>query len=142
MDSTAPGRQLVRLTDDECFRLLRTAVVGRIVFDDARGPVALPVNYAMDGLDIVFRTSAMSNVRASVYMPAAFEVDAIDVQRRDGWSVLASGRVLEVDDPAEIARLEALGVAPWAGGERTNHLRLTVQRVTGRRLVADDSLTA
>lgn len=48
-------RELEDLSPDECFRLLAAAHVGRLVYQDDLGPLAVPVNYAMDGQDIVFR---------------------------------------------------------------------------------------
>ncbi|HME77643.1 MAG TPA: pyridoxamine 5'-phosphate oxidase family protein, partial [Mycobacterium sp.] len=42
-------RELEDLSPDECFRLLATARVGRLVYQDDLGPLAVPVNYAMAG---------------------------------------------------------------------------------------------
>ncbi len=143
-DAHAPGgpplHQLVVLDPDECRRLLRTRPVGRVVFVDARGPVALPVNYVVDDDDIVFRTEASSSVLASRYSgQVGFEVDDFDETDHQGWSVLVNGPVAHVEDPAELRRLETLRVTPWAQGPRTSYLRLGVRTITGRRLVPDES---
>jgi nitroimidazol reductase NimA-like FMN-containing flavoprotein (pyridoxamine 5'-phosphate oxidase superfamily) len=138
--SNATPRQVVTLTADECRVLLDSQEVGRVVFVDGRGPVALPVNYALDDGDIVFRTASRSSVLASTYVSrVGFEVDDFDDVRREGWSVLATGTITEVDDPDELRRLDELGVTPWAGEGRTRHLRLSVRALTGRRLVADSA---
>jgi nitroimidazol reductase NimA-like FMN-containing flavoprotein (pyridoxamine 5'-phosphate oxidase superfamily) len=42
-------RELEDLSSDECYRLLATANVGRLVYQDELGPLAVPVNYAMQG---------------------------------------------------------------------------------------------
>jgi nitroimidazol reductase NimA-like FMN-containing flavoprotein (pyridoxamine 5'-phosphate oxidase superfamily) len=110
--------------------------VGRVVFVDARGPVALPVNYVVDRDDIVFRTTATSSVLAARYGGAVgFEVDDFDEGTHEGWSVLVTGRVSQVQDAADLLEVERLGVTPWAEGERTSYLRLRIGTVTGRRLV-------
>jgi nitroimidazol reductase NimA-like FMN-containing flavoprotein (pyridoxamine 5'-phosphate oxidase superfamily) len=125
------------LTADECRQLLRGTEVGRVVFCDVRGPVALPVNYLVDRDDIVFRTSASSSILSSSYTHGvSFEVDAIDVARHEGWSVLATGDVVQVKDPAVAQHVRMLGVTPWAHGPRDEYLQLHVRSLTGRRIVA------
>lgn len=63
----------------------------------------------------------------------AFEVDDFDTFDHSGWSVLIVGTCTEV--PAgELAALEELRVHPWAHGERTHVVRITVEFVSGRRI--------
>jgi nitroimidazol reductase NimA-like FMN-containing flavoprotein (pyridoxamine 5'-phosphate oxidase superfamily) len=139
----APGRgdrDLAPLSGDECRTLLARHRVGRIVFMDPRGPVALPVNYVLDHADIVFRTSPSSSIHST---PAtgrvSFEIDEIDEDEHLGWSVLATGTVARVDDPADLRHVMLLGPTPWARGPRDHYFRLSVQSITGRRLVFDDA---
>lgn len=143
MSADDEPRELAALSGDECRRLLGHRGVGRVVFVDARGPVALPVNYVMDQGDIVFRTDSASSILAT---PAtgrvSFEVDEIDPQHRRGWSVLATGTVEHVDDPADLRHVTMLGPTPWASGDRNRYLRLTVHAITGRRLVIDEDPTS
>jgi uncharacterized protein len=139
VNQDAPLRELVALTPDECRALLRSRPVGRVVFVDARGPVALPVNHVVDGSNIVFRTAAGSSVLSSRYSAlVGFEVDDFDADDRRGWSVLVNGHIALVEDPAELRRLETLRVTPWAEGTRTSYLRLDIRTITGRRLVPDE----
>jgi nitroimidazol reductase NimA-like FMN-containing flavoprotein (pyridoxamine 5'-phosphate oxidase superfamily) len=135
-------RDLTSLSGDECHVLLGRRRIGRVVFVDPRGPVALPVNYVVDRHDIVFRTAASSSINST---PAtgkvSFEVDEIDEEERTGWSVLATGTVARVDDPADLAHVTMLRPTPWARGPRDRYFRLSVQSITGRRLVFDDEAT-
>jgi nitroimidazol reductase NimA-like FMN-containing flavoprotein (pyridoxamine 5'-phosphate oxidase superfamily) len=132
-------RTLVPMSIEECRRTLPREGVGRVVFVDARGPVALPVNYVLDHEDIVFRTEAASSVLAATAAGrVSFEIDEIDTEARLAWSVLATGTVQRVEDPADLRHVTWLGPTPWAEGDRDLYLRLTVQRITGRRLVPDD----
>ena len=134
-------RRLAALGLEECRARLAQTHIGRVVFVDGRGPVALPVNYGVLDDDIVFRTAASSSLLASSYVDrVGFEVDEIDERRREGWSVLVTGTVRLVTDEAELRAVRRLGVAPWAEGERTQYLRLRVRTMTGRHLVvAEDA---
>jgi uncharacterized protein len=141
-DENSARRRLAALGPDECRALLARAHVGRVVFVDGRGPVALPVNYRLLDDDVVFRTAASSSLLASSYADrVGFEIDEIDEHRREGWSVLVTGSVRLVTDQIELDDVRRLGVRPWAEGERTQYLRLTMEALTGRRLViAEDAL--
>lgn len=136
-----PAARLEKLTRTECRSLLGDGGIGRIVFYDPRGPVAVPVNYRMAGDDIVFRTAELSSLRGGKYTErVSFEVDHIDDAMRQGWSVLATGKAREVHDPDELRELEGLGVEPWAGEERPIYLRIEPTIISGRRIrVPDDA---
>lgn len=124
------------LSAEECRGYLGAAGVGRFLFMAARGPVAIPVNYRMLGDDIVFRTNDGTPVtRAAQQQPrVSFGVDHLDDALAEGWSVLVSGEAHLVTAPAEQAEVAALGITPWAGGERGTYVRITARDVTGRRI--------
>lgn len=132
---------LQRLTTQECQAHVAAGGIGRFLFDDpSRGPVAVPVNYKMDGDDVIFRTSGSSGVGADIQVNAAlaqrvsFDVDHLDDALGEGWSVLLSGTARVVTDPAELDRVKALDIEPWAGGERDVYVRLVPTEITGRRI--------
>ena len=128
---------LDELSGLECQRLLAAGGVGRVVFVSGRGPVAFPVNYRLDGDDIVFRTAPGSELAGAAGADAvSFEVDHIDDAMKQGWSVLMTGYLREVTDPAERAQLEQLAIEPWAGGQRSVYLRLVPAQMSGRRINA------
>ncbi|WP_235965812.1 pyridoxamine 5'-phosphate oxidase family protein [Herbidospora solisilvae] len=121
------------LTADECLALIAPGGVGRIAFTGAHGPAILPVNYRLDDGRIVFRTrtgGAMDDdLRTNIddlEIVVAFEVDAIDPERQEGWSVLVQG-------PCRHAAGEPGG--SWVEG-RDHLITIRPQRVTGRRLEA------
>ncbi len=129
---------LERLTRDECVELLRGAQVGRLAVVANARPLIFPVNYAMDGEVVVFRTAAGTKFDAAVReMAVAFEVDEFDRDARAGWSVLVSGRAEEVVSESHLARLKNLPLRPWATGEKDNWLVITATAITGRRIVPD-----
>ena len=92
-----PRRILEELSSDECFTLLRQQVIGRLVYQDELGPAAVPVNYAVAGNTIVFRSEAGSKVRGLHERDIAFQVDDIDTGSHSGWSVLIRGAAEEVE---------------------------------------------
>ena len=128
-----PGH-LKELTEPECRELLRGQVVGRFAWCEAGGPVVLPVNYRFEHDQVVFRTSAHSELaRHFSPGPAAFQIDSVDEFVQSGWSVLVRGRaeLLEWDEhPDHDDRPES-----WAAGSRNVFVRITSERVTGRRLL-------
>ena len=122
---------------DECVRLLRTQVVGRIAFVSGRDADVLPVNYALDGDAVVLATATGSKLWSAERGPVAFEVDDTDPATRSGWSVVVHGlaqEITELDAPGLVARLRALPLNPWAGGERPHLVRIAPQTITGRRV--------
>jgi nitroimidazol reductase NimA-like FMN-containing flavoprotein (pyridoxamine 5'-phosphate oxidase superfamily) len=130
--------RLDTLTPEECRDLLGRGGVGRVVFIDVRGPVALPVNYRMRHNDVVFRTAAFSSLRGALYARRlTFEVDHIDEAMAEGWSVLVMGYAHEVRDADELREVQELGVEPWAGEERPVYIRIEPSSVSGRRIRSD-----
>ena len=126
------------LDRDQCLALLRDDVVGRIGISSSGTPLVLPVNYAMDGEAVVFRTGAGSKLSAAGRGPACFEIDGFDRQARSGWSVLVTGELHEVTEheASALDRVTQLGVSPWIDHGRDHWMRLTPIRITGRRVGA------
>jgi nitroimidazol reductase NimA-like FMN-containing flavoprotein (pyridoxamine 5'-phosphate oxidase superfamily) len=128
---------LEALSGEECARLLAPGGVGRLVTVDARGPVALPINFAVIDGDIVFRTAAASPVAATEGRQVGFEVDRLDEAMHEGWSVLVTGKARRVTDRGEVEEeLRGRDVEPWAGGQRDVYFRLTPTETSGRRIRA------
>jgi nitroimidazol reductase NimA-like FMN-containing flavoprotein (pyridoxamine 5'-phosphate oxidase superfamily) len=125
---------LRELDEAECWELVRSREVGRIAYVDDRGPMVVPITFVVGEEYLLFRVAAYSEVAR--HLPdgrAAMEVDDIDYFTRSGWSVVVRGRVdvVNTDDlPAEGER-----PTPWPKGQRSLHLRLTPDAVTGRRLL-------
>ena len=136
---------LETLTSDECWRLLGKRVVGRVGFDVGHGPRIHPVNYRVDGRSVVLRTTEDAELTRFVEMFAAgslvaFEVDEIDYEWHNGWSVLIEGRIERVDAPEELHRLHDVCPRPWVCGTRDVVARVTPGEVTGRRVGPDATL--
>jgi uncharacterized protein len=123
---------------DDCLRLLASVPLGRVGFLSDGEVVVLPVNHAVSGQDVVFRTTLGSKLSAAESENAVtFEADHYDPSRRAGWSVLVTGRAEMVYDDAEIADLDRLGLEPWPDAvDRSFWVRIRATAVTGRRLRA------
>jgi len=119
-----------RLERAECLALLEADDVGRLVVVQGAVPAIFPVNYLLDGHDVVFRSAPGSKVLHGDGAPAAFEIDHLDREARCGWSVVATGR-LEVVDPVP-ARLRRLPIRPWDPGDKDIVMRLVVGTISGR----------
>lgn len=117
-----------------CLELLSTDEVGRLAIIEGGQPLILPVNYAMDGEVVVFRTGPGSKLRASRGGPGCFEIDGIDRDRRSGWSVVVRGRlegVTSTDLPL-LDRVRELA-DPWLA-DRSDIVRLVPWVISGRRI--------
>lgn len=124
------------LAPDDCLALVAGTPVGRVAFVDAGAPVVLPVNHAVDGRSVVFRTAYGAKLGAAIRASVvAFEADEYDRQARDGWSVLVTGVADIVEDPDEIEALDALDLHPWADSvDRPFWVRIRPDEITGRRI--------
>ena len=140
MDMARGGMR--ELDVDTCMRLLADHRFGRVAFDDGRGPVILPVNYAFHKGSVVFRSDLGSKVSAAEDVtPAAFEIDHIDVERRVGWSVVVRGRINEVRDQADLDDVMTAGIEPFVIGDGKSFVvRLEQRSITGRVTPLPDDL--
>lgn len=123
------------LSPYECLQLIQDGGVGRVALCTPTGPMIYPLNFAVDGKSIVFRTTPHGTLGSLRWgLDVAFEVDQLDWNTRQGWSVVAKGRAEVIDDPDEVARLRETGhePRPWASGMRRIYVRLTWTELTGR----------
>jgi nitroimidazol reductase NimA-like FMN-containing flavoprotein (pyridoxamine 5'-phosphate oxidase superfamily) len=123
------------LDEEECLNLVRNARVGRVGVCQAGIAAILPIAYAVVGRDIFFFTGRGTKWEAALsQQTVTFEVDEFDIGAESGWSVMFVGRALAAS-AAETARAEALGLYPWAAGQRHYLVRLRPDLVSGRRLL-------
>jgi nitroimidazol reductase NimA-like FMN-containing flavoprotein (pyridoxamine 5'-phosphate oxidase superfamily) len=127
---------LERMDRDECLRLLEAEDVGRLAIVQGHAPAIFPINYALDGDSIIFRTAPGTKLLHGPRALAAFEIDSLTREDRSGWSVVVTGRLEEItrfDEPL-LTRVRQLRLEPWAGGTRDHWMRLIPGIITGRRV--------
>ena len=125
------------LSREECLELLGAHGVGRLAVSGKETPVIRPVNYAFDppSQSVVFRSAPGSKFYALLRQnAAAFEVDGLDLASHTGWSVIIEGATEEVTNPADVRRLDGLGLEHWAPGDKPHWVRIRAWTVSGRRI--------
>jgi len=128
-------RFLKELSPTECFDLLEPGGIGRVGVATAEGVIILPVNYAVAGQAIIYRTAPDTLLAVYVDTQVSFEVDQGDETLHEGWSVLVQGDAHEVTDDHEVKQLEdKTRLKPWAPGARDVYVRLAPSEISGRRI--------
>jgi nitroimidazol reductase NimA-like FMN-containing flavoprotein (pyridoxamine 5'-phosphate oxidase superfamily) len=141
--TASPSRtaRAVTLSRAECFDLLTTNHVGRVVVTvgaDHR-PLIRPVNYLFDetAQAITFRCAPGTKLHALLRSGSAcFEIDDHDAAARTGWSVVVYGVSEPVVHPTAILRLEGSGLDSVAPGPQPEWIRIRATTVTGIRIHA------
>ena len=134
----ADGRvEVQEMSVDECLEALRSQRVGRLAVSTPDGPAIFPVNYAIGGDRVVFRTDPGTKLDASGLRRVAFEIDSLDVEEGTGWSVVVEGVGVEIGDAidATSVALQALELHPFAPGEKAHLVEIQPRVISGRRLV-------
>jgi uncharacterized protein len=132
------SRESKTLPVDQSLRLLDTVPVGRMVFTEGALPAVHPVNFLRHGNSVVIRTGPGTKLDAARQADVVgFEADHIDADSQTGWSVLVVGHAAVVNDVEQLLAVLDLGHRPWARGQGGHVIRITAERVTGRRLVLE-----
>jgi len=123
------------LSDEQCRLLLDRARVARLGFTHRALPVVLPVNVVVLDDDLILRTESSSLLAAAIAGDVAcVGVDNFDRIDEAAWTVMATGRLAEVHDPARLAEVAALAPEPWRPMARPHHVALRMEMLSGRGL--------
>lgn len=134
----SPASQETVLSRERCEDLLASHHFGRIAVHGRDGLAIFPVNYVWLEGRVAIRTRPGTKLAAAAQSEVAFEIDEVDEDARQGWSVLVTGTGYEVTDTLddESRALRAVQVEPWAPGERGSWLRIEPRSITGRMVQA------
>jgi uncharacterized protein len=125
------------LSGPECLRLLGTRSLGRIGLSIDALPAVLPVNYVVVDDHVVIRTGRGTKLATATRNTiVAFEVDDIDAETGEGWSVMVRGLAREVSDPPELEFAREAPLAAWLDPEHSRHVAVSTDLVSGRRVSA------
>jgi nitroimidazol reductase NimA-like FMN-containing flavoprotein (pyridoxamine 5'-phosphate oxidase superfamily) len=120
------------ISESDCWELLETENIGRVVTTVDGQTEIFPVNYAVEGEGILFRTNAGRKATGVLTGETVFEVDSVDRQAKAGWSVIIRGEVRDITGYDAPVRTNAL--QPWTG-PKDFLMRMDPRTVTGRRVL-------
>ena len=99
----------IELSTEECQRLLRAGTVGRVAVSTPRGPHIVPVNFIVEGDNVIFRSNFGLKFQLSVLAEhsISFEADLVDAEGHMAWSVVVQGRADLLSQEEMLAHSEA-----------------------------------
>jgi len=123
------------IAEQECLYLLGLHRLGRVAVNVDGRPQIFPVNYAVSGRVVAFRTAPGTKLASAPMSPGAFEIDEYDSTTGVGWSVMVKGVAYEITDAVDQDSLEARRqlVRPMAPGQRDHWVAIRPDEITGRR---------
>lgn len=122
------------LGEKQCWELLSTVEVGRLAVAFAGDVDIYPVNFVVDGHELIFRTSEGTKlVEVVMSGRVAFEVDGYDPERGRAWSVVVKGDAHDLDRFVEIYHAQDLPLFPWNASPKERFVKITPKQVSGRR---------
>lgn len=136
-------KPIQRLSDGECWEFVARRSLGRVALVYFGLPMVYPVNYAVDGRTIVFRSAPGTKLALARHgARVAFEVDEASELFETGTSVVIHGTLREVVD--DLGWVDRLPLRTWASG-RDHVLAIDADWVSGRTIVhhlANDGVLA
>lgn len=130
MSTTDDGVSI--LSERECWELLAGVALGRIVTSVDGRPEIFPVNYAVQGRTVLFRTAEGTKlVSTAINNRVLFEVD--DHNAAEGWSVIVKGVARSLRTNEQIEEAERAQLVSWTASEKSHYVRVVPEAVTGRR---------
>jgi nitroimidazol reductase NimA-like FMN-containing flavoprotein (pyridoxamine 5'-phosphate oxidase superfamily) len=95
------------LSEDECWSLLSSMSLGRVVTILGGKPEIFPVNFVIQRRTVLFRTAHGTKLYSAVMGGSvAFEADYHDAPLTYGWSVIIKGRAQVLSANADILDAE------------------------------------
>lgn len=136
-----PQPQVDVLTEDECWRYLESAYIGRLAVINGAVPEIFPVNFVPVDRSLLFRTAPGTKLRSLLSGAAvAFETDGLSTYSTEVWSVVAKGipePVPQGEAPIELADPDR---EPWMPGPKEHLIRIRPTEVSGRRFAVHSRL--
>jgi nitroimidazol reductase NimA-like FMN-containing flavoprotein (pyridoxamine 5'-phosphate oxidase superfamily) len=121
---------VTELTSEECWELLREEEFGRLAFRLVDEVHITPINYAVDGDSLLFRTAEGNKLLAVVMgYDVAFEIDRYGEEWARSVVVRGPARLLPED---EAHRAENVPLRPWTSTLKYNVVEIEPKVVSGR----------
>jgi uncharacterized protein len=121
---------VVELTSEECWEMLREEEFGRLAYRLVDEIHITPINYAVEGGSLLFRTAEGNKLLAVVMgSDVAFEIDRYGEDSARSVVVRGSARLLPED---EAHRAENIALRPWVPTLKYNVVEIEPKVVSGR----------
>jgi uncharacterized protein len=122
------------LSEDECWSLLSSMSLGRLVTILGGKPEIFPVNFATQRRTVLLRTAQGTKLYSAVMGDSvSFEADYHDAALTYGWSVIIKGRAQVLSANADILDAEEAPLRSWIATVRPLYVRVIASEITGRR---------
>jgi uncharacterized protein len=118
------------MAPQECWEMLRANEFGRLAFHLAGEVHLTPINYAVDGETLLFRTAEGSKLLGiEMNGDVAFEIDEFD--EHHARSVIIRGIARHLDE-AEEHRAENVPLRPWLADPKYDVVEIRPTEISGR----------
>ena len=104
--------ELDEIAESECLEILEQHSLGRIAIVVDGQPQIFPVNYAMSGRIVAFRTGSGTKLSHAPGTKVCFEIDEYDSAAGAGWSVMVQGLAIDATDSFDDVSWTAHTAAP------------------------------
>lgn len=129
---STPTEPIAILSASECWDLLKSATLGRLITSVDGQPEVFPVNFVVQNRTVLFRTAEGTKlVSAAINNNVLFEVD--DHNAVEGWSVIVRGTARTLRGDADVAEAEQAQLLPWTATVKQHYVRIRPVGITGRR---------
>ena len=130
----ADGNPILNLDDEQAWKLLESTKHGRLVVTVAGEPDIFPVNYVVGGRKLFLRTAPGNKLaELTINSKVLFETDG--VLSEEAWSVVLRGTARVLDQSADIAAAEALGLKSWVPTLKDFYVEIAPTSVSGRHFL-------
>jgi uncharacterized protein len=135
MKAAEPKAGAEEVPEAECLEILGQHRLGRIAVVVDGQPQIFPVNYAMSGRIIAFRTASGSKLSYAPNSKVSFEIDEYDPLTGAAWSVMVQGVAVDATEAFDDVSWAARAAAPRSLAPGAKHYLLAIEPslITGRR---------
>lgn len=123
---------VTQLGDEEAWELLGRQEVGRLATTAGGVLDIFPITYVVDGKTLVFRTGPGTKlIELTINDHVVFEIDHYDDV--EGYSVVVHGVAEQLEQMAEIDRVQTLPLPSLFPTDRPRFVRIFPERISARR---------
>lgn len=132
MSMSVGDNPIAILSMSECWHLLSSVALGRLVTVVDGQPEIFPVNFVVQRKTLLFRTAEGTKlVSAAINNNVLFEADEHNVA--EGWSVIVKGVARTMRSHQDAEEAERAQLFSWTATQKLHYVRILPTAITGRR---------